>query len=38
MKNQFKQNNVNVVNKKSIKSQRKIVYAKTFFKFSIKTN
>ena len=36
MKSQFKQNNVNIVNEKSIKSQRKIVYAKIFFKFSIK--
>ena len=38
MKSQFKQNNVNVVNKKSIKNQRKIVYAEIFFKFSIKIN
>ena len=38
IKNQFKQNNVNVVNRKSIKNQRKIVYAKFFLKFSIKTH
>ena len=37
MKNQFKQNNVDVLNEKSIKNRKKIVYVETFLKFSVKT-